>query len=168
LKVGSADSRTDGRSFHLDLASADLRRAADGWHAVLRLGEASHRLWLPKAPKQQSIVLELPLDNDFDLRAHAAHRLWLALGERAVGPSRPGLSIQRRQRLTLALRALDGRTEGNSYRAIAEVLFGTRRVTERAWKTHDLRSRTIRLVQNGLSLARGGYRALLRMGRSTR
>ena len=29
---------------------------------------------------------------------------------------------------------------------------------ERAWKTHDLRNRTIRLVQSGLALMRGGYR----------
>jgi hypothetical protein len=62
----------------------------------------------------------------------------------------------------LSLRALDGHMDGASYRAIAEVLFGRRRIPELAWKTHDLRSRTIRLVQAGLTLMRGGYRALLR------
>ncbi|MCG2633173.1 DUF2285 domain-containing protein [Bradyrhizobium sp. WYCCWR 13023] len=36
---------------------------------------------------------------------------------------------------------------------------------ERAWKTHDLRNRTIRLVQGGLALMRGIYRKLLRPGR---
>jgi hypothetical protein len=66
------------------------------------------------------------------------------------------------QRLALALRALDGRIEGNSYRAIAEGLFGARHMPERAWKTHDLRNRTIRLVQTGSAMMRGGYRALLR------
>ena len=35
-------------------------------------------------------------------------------------------------------------------------------------KTHDLRSRTIRLVQSGLNLMRGGYRALLRHRRKDR
>ena len=55
--------------------------------------------------------------------------------------------------------------EGNSYRAIAEGLFGAKRIPERAWKTHDLRNRTIRLVQSGFALMRGGYRALLRQGR---
>ena len=72
------------------------------------------------------------------------------------------LSAQRRQRLTLALRALDGHMDGACYRVIAEELFGRRRIPERAWKTHELRSRTIRLVQAGLALMRGGYRALLR------
>ena len=62
------------------------------------------------------------------------------------------LSLQRRQRLVLALRALDARVEGNSYRTIAEGLYGGKRIPERAWKTHDLRSRTIRLVQSGFAL----------------
>jgi hypothetical protein len=132
------------------------------------LGGGAHRLWLPKLPRQSSVIVELPLDAEFELRAQAAHRLWSALGPRSLGPPHLNLSVQRRQRLTLALRALDGQTEGNSYRAIAEVLFGGKRITERAWKTHDLRSRTIRLVQNGLSLMRGGYRALLRIRRSDR
>jgi hypothetical protein len=110
-------------------------------------------------------VVELPLDADFDVRSQAAHRLWSALGKRAAGPPCPALPSQRRQRLTLAIRALDGRTEGNSYRVIAEVLFGKDRIPDRAWKTHDLRNRTIRLVQSGLALMHGGYRALLRRGR---
>jgi len=40
-----------------------------------------------------------------------------------------------------------------------------RHIPERAWKTHDLRNRTIRLVQTGLALMRGGYRELLRPSR---
>lgn len=52
--------------------------------------------------------------------------------------------------------------DGASYRAIAELLFGADCIPERAWKTNDLRSRTIRLVQSGLALMRGGYRELLR------
>lgn len=167
LRVSTANARTESRAYDLDLSGADIRRAADGWHAVLPLGGANHRLWLPKLPKQ-SIVLELPLDSDFDLRARAAGRLWSALEQRALGPPRPSLSFQRRQRLTLALRALDAHLEGNSYRAIAAVLFGKHRVSDRSWKTHDLRSRTIRLVQHGLLLARGGYQALLRNGRRQR
>jgi hypothetical protein len=70
--------------------------------------------------------------------------------------------------LALVLRALDARIEGNSYRAIAEGLFGIRRIPERAWKSDDLRNRTIRLVQTGLDLMRGGYRELLRRARRKR
>jgi hypothetical protein len=36
-------------------------------------------------------------------------------------------------------------------------LFGRHRVPDRSWKTHDLRGRTIRLVQTGLALMRGGF-----------
>src|SRR5216684_907317 len=100
-----------------------------------------------------------------EIRAHASRRLWLALNNRPAGPVFPELSLQRRQRLALTLRALDARVEGNSYRTIAEGLFGAKRITERAWKTHDLRNRTIRLVQSGFALMRGGYRALLRQTR---
>lgn len=167
LKVGAANARADSRAYDLDLDGADVRRAADGWHAVLHLGGANHRLWLPRLRKQP-VVLELPLDCDFDLRTQAARRLWSALEQRALGPPSLNLSVQRRQRLTLALRALDAHREGNSYRTIAAVLFGKPRVSDHAWKTHDLRSRTIRLVQNGLVLARSGYRALLRNGRRQR
>jgi hypothetical protein len=64
-----------------------------------------------------------------------------------------------------AIRALDARSAGGSYRVIAEALFGKKQIPDRAWKTHDLRNRTIRLVQGGLALMRGGYRKLLRSGR---
>lgn len=92
---------------------------------------------------------------------HASRRLWRAITGRAPGPPFCQLTAQRRERLALALCALDGHLDGASYRVIAEVLFGRNRIPERAWKTHELRSRTIRLVQAGLALMRGGYRALL-------
>jgi hypothetical protein len=81
---------------------------------------------------------------------------------RTPGPAFHELPKQRRERLSAAIRALDARAAGSTYRAIAEVLFGKKRIPDRAWKTHDLRNRTIRLVQSGLALMRGGYRELLR------
>ncbi len=147
----------------LDLSAGEFRQAPDGWHAVLRLRGAEHRLWLKEPPiVGAAYIAELPLDGDFDARAHAARRLWRALNGRAPGPAFHELSVQRRERLALALRALDGRMEGATYRATAEALFGATRIPERSWKTHDLRNRTIRLVQSGFALMRGGYRALLR------
>ena len=102
------------------------------------------------------------LDRDFEFRAHAARRLWRTLNDRPPGPPLHVFSAQRRRRLALALRALDARMDSSTYREIAEVLFGAKQISERAWKTHDLRDRTIRLVQTGFALMRGGYRALLR------
>jgi hypothetical protein len=154
-------------SMPLDLGSGNIRQSYDGWHAVLRIRATEHRVWLKEAPQiGASYAAELPLDLDFEMRAHASHRLWRAIKGRAPGPPFHRLSAQRLERLVLALRALDGHMEGASYRAIAEVLFGSRRILDRAWKSHDLRSRTIRLVNTGLALMRGGYRALLRHRRA--
>ena len=99
---------------------------------------------LPAAGASQAI--ELPLNSSFELRAQAAQSLWRTLSGRSPCPPLSDLPPQRRQRLALVLRALDGRNEGKTYRAIAEGLFGKKQIPERAWKTHDLRNRTIRLV----------------------
>ena len=146
-----------------EMSAGEIRQASDGWYVLLRIRGMEHRLWLREPlAAEQAYAAELPFDGDFEIRAHAARRLWRALNERPAGPTFHELSPPRRQRLALALRALDGRIEGNSYRAIAEGLFGPKRIPERAWKTHDLRNRTIRLVQTGFDLMRGGYRQLLR------
>jgi hypothetical protein len=122
-----------------------------------------HRVWLKEPPSIGArYVAELPFDGDFDARVYAARRLWHAMSGRTPGPAFHELSKQRRERLSAAIRALDARAAGSTYRAIAETLFGNGRIPDRAWKTHDLRNRTIRLVQTGFALLRGGYRALLR------
>jgi len=152
-----------------EMSAGEIRQASDGWHVLLRIRGIEHRLWLREPPVADSAyAAELPFDNDLEIRAHAVRRLWRALNGRAAGPTFHEPSPQRRQRLALALRALDARAEGNSYRTIAEGLFGATRIPERAWKTHDLRNRTIRLVQSGFALMRGGYRALLRQPRRRR
>ena len=149
-----------------DLSAGESRQASDGWHAVVRLHGVEHRFWLREAPIiGGSYAAELPFDNDFDIRAHAAHRLWRALNGLSAGPPFHRISPQRRERLMLALRALDARIDGATYRTIAEGLFGAKSIPERAWKTHDLRNRTIRLVKTGLALMHGGYRELLRLAR---
>jgi len=148
------------------LFADELRRASDGWHVLFRLCGIEHRVFLKEAPViGESYAVELPFDDVFDIRVHAARRLWRALNGRCPGPAFHHLSRQRRQRLALALRALDARNEGATYRTIAEGLFGAKRIPERAWKTHDLRNRTIRLVRSGLALMRGGYRKLLHLSR---
>lgn len=146
-----------------DLNKGQLRQGPDGWHAVLYLRGAEHRVWLKEAPVVAvTYAVELPFDSDFEFRADAGRRLWRALNGRPPGAPLHALSAHRRRRLALALRALDARMDGSTYREIAEVLFDASRISERDWRTHDLRNRTIRLVQSGFALMRGGYRALLR------
>ncbi|MGY3488171.1 hypothetical protein ACVW1C_006054 [Bradyrhizobium sp. USDA 4011] len=166
LTIGMASGLDDSLRYRLDfaeLAGCELRQAADGWHAIVPLGGAKHRLWLSElSPDRSPVAMDLPLDRNFDVRLRAAHRFWLALEQRRVGWPPLAQSSGTRDRHILGLRAVDGWLEGNSYRTIAEGLFGKSRMPDRGWKTHDLRSRTIRLVQMGLRLVRGGYRDLLR------
>jgi hypothetical protein len=111
----------------------------------------------------------IPLDADFAARADAAIRLWRVATGRPHGRPPDRLTRQRRRRLGLTLRALDGRLAGASYRVIAQTLFGRARVPAGAgWKTHELRDRTIRLARAGVELMRGGYLDLLRYPRPQR
>jgi hypothetical protein len=80
---------------------------------------------------------------------------------RPPGPNPAALSEPRRNRLILALRALDGRLDNATHRQIAEALFGADAVRKRDWISHDLRDRTARLVRLGIAMMKGGYRRLL-------
>jgi len=124
-------------------------------------GRGTHHLWLPDPPARGTAVdATLSLDLTAPLRAEATLRFWhLVRDSRPQAP--PILPMQRRARLVESLRAVDGRSEGASYRDIAEALFGRERVDQESWKTSSVRDRTIRLVRGGLALVRGGYRRLL-------
>ena len=68
----------------------------------------------------------------------------------------------RSQRLCTALRMLDGRLAGASYRDIAIALFGRDRVND-DWKApgDHLKNRIRRAARLGTSFMEGGYRTLL-------
>jgi hypothetical protein len=105
----------------------------------------------------------IPIDADFTTRLGALSRLRNLMTGRLQTRPPERLTRQRRQRLALTLRALDGRLAHASYRVVAQGLFGRARIpTGAVWKTHDLRDRTIRLARNGLKLMHGGYLDLLR------
>lgn len=146
-----------------DLNEGQLRQGPDGWHAVLYLHGVEHRIWLKEGPiVAATYTVELPLDRDFEFRADAGRRLWRGLNGRPQGAPPHALSAHRRRRVALALRASDARTDGATYREIAEVLLPAHRIPERDWGTHEVRNRIIRLVKTGFALVQGGYRALLR------
>lgn len=170
LSIDEAAPPAVTTSLDLTTISRDcVRPASDGWYVVLQLGGATHRLRLKAEPvKPVSIGVNLPMDDDFETRDRAAQRLWRALTNQPLGPALEWITPQQRVRLLMALRALDGHLDGASYRAIAEVLFGPARVPTKGWKTHELRSQTIRLVKFGLRMMRGGYRGLLRPRRRKR
>jgi hypothetical protein len=139
-----------------------IERAADGWHGVLQKRGTEHRVWFVDKPDlQEAYAAQIPFDDRLEARAHAATRLWLALTGRSPTPLFGDLPPQRKSRLLQSLQALDGHLAGADYRDIAIVLFGRASVPDRGWNGHDLRSKTIRLVQTGKKLMSGGYRDLL-------
>jgi hypothetical protein len=139
------------------------RVGADGRHVIIRTEDGDLRLWLAD-PSDQPLAVVLPLDDDLPVRAAAALRLWARMAGQAAGHDGEPLPLtrQRRDRLMLMIRALDGHLAEASYREIAEVVFGADRMERETWKTSSLRDRTIRLVKGGVALMRAGYRRLLR------
>lgn len=110
---------------------------------------------------REAAAVILPFDRFFDARVASALRLWRHMAGRPLGADHASLSQTRASKLVLTLRALDGRNDRASYRDIALALFEEPDVSARPWKTHDLRGRTIRLVQLGRLMMNGGYRHLL-------
>jgi len=141
---------------------SSLRQASDGLHGAV--GAASIPVWIARgASPADHLGALIPFDDALPQRLAAVLRLWHALQGRAQPDV--GLTALQRRRLVLALRAYDGHRDGHSYRGIAIGLFGAARVPRgAAWKTHDLRARTMRLVADAIALRDGGYRALLRVG----
>ena len=124
-------------------------RLRDG--AVLVGGEA--------ALNAEALGILIPLDDDWPTRVAAADRLRRRLIERTADPP---LTRQRRKRLTRALRTIDGRRTGASYRVVATVFFGARRVAEEPWKTSSLKAQIARLAAYGRRLVSRGHKDLLR------
>lgn len=133
----------------------------DGPERIIERRGGLFRLHLLDEDEDGMPCVVLPLDRLFMIRASTALRLWRDLTGRSPGHAPTALPTARRDRLVLALRALDGRIDKASYRDIAKALFGTGRLPERGWKTHDLRDRTIRLARLGRAMMQGGYRRLL-------
>ena len=85
------------------------------------------------------------------------------LKERATVPSVDSKWTRKALRYRDAIIALDGHAAGASYREIAIVIHGQAKV-DREWASSALKDQMRRNLQRGLTLSRGGYRALLRQG----
>ncbi|MGN8113993.1 DUF2285 domain-containing protein [Labrys sp. 22185] len=107
------------------------------------------------------------LDDDGPDRLLAITRLLMADRGHSSGTD-DRVTAQRRTRLRAMLRAIDGRAEGATYRAIGEALFPKHKLDSKSWVGNSVRETTIRLVRDGLKLVHGGYLDLLRRPRRTR
>jgi len=150
---GFADAR-----YRLPGGLLDQSVAAGGDRLVER-GDALLRLHIEAGAEPAAALL--PFDELFEIRATAAIRVWRGLTGRNVGANPAALSAQRRDRLVLALRALDGRLDGAKHREIASAIFGVGEFSKRDWISHDLRDRTARTIRLGVTMMKDGYRRLL-------
>lgn len=132
----------------------------DGMH--LRLPNGLQLLLRGEATLDGPLIVVLAFDGDFGLRVRAVQALQ-RVADGAVGV-RSRLKTAQRQRLDRALQALDGSLGQQSYRSIAEAVFGAAVVEREPWKTASVRAVTIRLVRSGRALMRGGYLDLLKGG----
>ena len=156
---------TGTATFALPTEAARIERVAnDGRYLLLGpRADVSAALVLPITTPEQPLMALLPLDLDTPQRVDALLRLWRRIVGRPPQASSDGLSPARRKRLVMSLRAVDARRAGADRREIAEVLFGADTVPEgAAFDDHHLRSRTSRLIRDGLAMIAGGYRKLLK------
>lgn len=131
-------------------------------HVILGKGlQTVHLLlWHANFTEHPLFVLS-PLDHCARARHRVTGRLLDFLEGKAIGPD-SRLTAQKRLRFKAMLRAVDGRSNGATYREIAESLFGAGRVASEPWKTSPLRDTTNRLVRDGSTMVSGGYLDLLR------
>ncbi|MHA7776005.1 DUF2285 domain-containing protein [Roseibium sp. M-1] len=164
LKKAVTGFRTDETSlFNIQtLRGGITRHSPDGMHVILGKGLKSVHLLLQDTHfTEYPLTIFSPLDHSARARHRAMGRFLDFLEGKEMGADRR-LTPQKRLRFKSMLRAVDGRSNGASYREIAENLFGARRVASEPWKTSPLRDTTMRLVRDGLAMVAGGYLDLLR------
>ncbi len=138
----------------------DTRLAEEGLH--VRLPEGLQLQYLGDAKPGGPLLVMLAFDGDFGLRVRAVERFNRAVAGLAAPASR--LTRAQRERLAKSLVALDGFLGGDSYRAIATMIFGREAVEREVWRISSVRAVTIRLVDAGRRLMAGGYLKLLKEG----
>lgn len=149
-------------NFSTGLRDPAARPDDQGEHSLLFVGGKVVRLVrLAGVPASAPLAALIPLDADGHDRLAAIARLLRALQGRPV-PKLRRLTPPQRRRHKQMLQATDGHMDGASYREIAIVLFGARRVAAEPWKTSTLRASIIGLVKGGQAMMAGGYRELLR------
>lgn len=135
-------------------------RADDGLH--LRTAWGLQVLVRGEDQGRAPLIVALAYDEHLRLRVRAVDALERLTAGRS--PPKSHLTSAQRTRLGRCLVALDGALGGQSYRTIAEQVFGARALDGEPWKTATVRASTIRLVRAGRALMNGGYFKLLRGG----
>ncbi len=138
----------------------DVRDSPEGYYAIHREGIATQLLFVHGTDPNVPLAVLVPLDVNTLARAESLIRFWRGRhGRRALPDTR--MTPQQRRRLRLMMQAVDGRTNGASYREIAVAIYGASRVASDPWKTSPLRDSVIGLIEGGSAMVAGGYLNLL-------
>lgn len=140
------------------------RDGPEGRYAIYSAEAPVQLVFYPSGDTQAPLVALIPIDADTLAWADALTRFWRAVYGRRPLPDKR-MTGQQRRRLRLMLQAVDGRTNGASYREIAIAIYGAERVASDPWKTSPLRDSVIGLVEGGSAMIDGGYLDLLRRRR---
>ncbi len=146
--------------FSLPASAVDIATGSGGADRVIEHHGTTLRVHLHEDGDGQPAVL-LPLDQLFEIRASAAVRLWRCLTGRNPGRDPAALPKARRDRLILALRALDGRLENASYREIAPSCSPPQTSPGGPGRPMTCATAPSASCRFGLGMMRGGYRSLL-------
>ena len=110
------------------LAPTDEHVANDGVYLLVEI--AIGRLpivMMSGATTSMPVAALIPLDRNFPTRTASTHQLWRILNRAPPLRQPDPLTQQRRQRLSLSIRALDGWLANATYRELANSLFGAPR-----------------------------------------
>lgn len=156
----------DPSSWPLILADRSLR---DGRHIVLGDIDGPHHLWLRSNDPTKPLAFAIICDSLAELRYKAAARL----GRRLLGapPARRSQIFRptayQQYRLTLLLAVLDmvnlpGAAAATTHMVAHSLVYPRMKDCSSAeWKSSSERRQTQRLIDEALTLMRGGYRTLL-------
>lgn len=137
------------------------RDGPEGRYVIYSADTPVQLVFYPTGETRAPLVALIPIDAETLTWADVLTRFWRAVYGRRPLPDKR-LTRQQRRRLRLMLQAVDGRTNGASYREIAIAIYGAEHVASDPWKTSPLRDSVIGLVEGGSALVGGGYLDLLR------
>jgi len=137
------------------------RDSPDGRHVIHGVDVVTQLLLHSGSDPNGPLAALIPLDADTLGRIEALTRFWRAWQGRPTPPD-TRVTAQKRRRLRLMMRAADGRANGASYREIAIVFYGYKRIAADPWKTSALRDAVIGLVESATAMIGGGYLQILR------
>ncbi|KXF79412.1 hypothetical protein ATN84_06840 [Paramesorhizobium deserti] len=145
------------------LPDADCRLVGNDLHICWQPENYPHRLIVVNECGEACFnTVQLPVDEAFDTRLHAAGRFWRQLNGRASGPDYGALPPHSRRLAILTLRIFDGRKAGATYREIANTLLVNEIIQSRDWRDHPLKHRIREFLRKAdRMIYDGGYHDLL-------